>query len=421
MNSIQRSACACGCVLLLTATMAGISSLTDFTAPACYQSSDIAGGERSHGEKLLKGSLSFEYSNEHALYIKEEDGDREFFVVIDNGKKVVYRCSSNCSIAEANSSLYQIRQNVLDELKSIYRIDFSNAGVACKATGMRDARPAKLGELLSLSYALSRSVPSYLSKISPRSKSVSIVFLSQPFIYGSVANWTLDSTGSPIVNIEPSDTMDGVNLDRVLVHELAHNACYRLGWRAGVSETWGYFTQLGWKHFHNPVTGEFGWRILTTDGGSFKKISESKGWVRCNDSGQILAASGERVRRLYEAERLSSAEVSQLARVRPVSMYFPTPMEHFAEGMMMYRYSATTHRYLKEHCPALCDVVERADQAELDRTFGQGKYTRFADGTLRSLHDAEFGTSDAAYRKGVRLEIIDKRPPVGIFSPMFLP
>ncbi|MBY0549200.1 MAG: hypothetical protein K2W95_18140 [Candidatus Obscuribacterales bacterium] len=389
MGTAKRAACALCCALAVI----GASPLVSQDTNAFQSSTFLSEGLEQTDEKglpSLKVQLSCEYCADHALLIEEQQGQREYFIIQQNRKKVIYRTTVNSTQELDKQHLQGIREALALKLKERFSIDVEGNRLVGQNLSTRAnhiaIRQPKLGELLCLACALEQSAPSHLATVSPRSQGVPILFLKEPCIPGTAANWSIDpGTRSPVIKVEPADDEEfSGELERVLIHELAHNASYRLGWRPIGGESWKYFSRIGWSHFINSTTGEQGWRILTNDGFGYKRSQVTNEWVRCNASGQPLSESGTIVRRQYQAVRLSTRQVRDIAVVPPATTYFPNPMEHFAEGLMMYRYSQETRATLQEQFPSLYRIVKAADQEEIDRTFGKGKYTRDENGVLAS-------------------------------------
>lgn len=389
MGTVKRAACALCCALAVIGASPLVSQYTDAFQSSTFLSEWLEQNDQKAIPRL-NVRLSCEYCAEHALMVEEQQGQREYFIFQQNRKRVVYRTTSDSPQESDKQELQNLREALALKLKERFAIEVEGEtlvapNVSNRATRLAIRQP-KLGELLSLSCALEQSYPSHLAAVSARSHGVPILFLKEPCIPGSAANWSIDpQTKRPVIKVEPVDNSElSVELERVLIHELAHNSSYRLGWRPIGGEGWKYFSQIGWSYFTNSATGEQGWRILTTDGFGYKRSQVTNHWIRCNSSGQPLSETGATVRRQYEAARLTTRQVREIAIVPPSTSYFPNPMEHFAEGLMMYRYSKETRATLCEQFPALFQVVENADQEEIDRTFGKGRYTRDMNGLLVS-------------------------------------
>lgn len=342
----------------------------------------------------LINTLSCEWCNEHAVLITEQAGEREYFIILGNQRRTLLRTDSSVGIESDFQILAQLRDSLVRKLETDFKMDMS-----CSPSRGIDAaktRPAKLGELLALVSAVEKSYPSNLATCSIRSRSIPVIFLQEPYSIGAMATWSMDKSGRAVVRIEPGELLFPAELERAIIHELSHQACYRLGWRQDQDYCWKYFKRLGWQKFFNPSTGEQGYRILTKDGAGFKRSDILRCWVKCDTQGRPLSAENQICRQPY-AEQLLSAEMKVRALVEPATSYFPNPMEHMAEAMTLYRLSPFSRKYLEAEFPQLYRIVADADQEEIDKTFGHGNYVRTPNEKVASCYTLS-GPFDTAIR-----------------------
>lgn len=255
-------------------------------------------------------------------------------------------------------------EDAMRSLESTYGITIGRAGQKA-GFNFIDARyhiqcrqPSQL-ELTCLQEAIKKSGSAHRGR---GRTGIAIYFLTDPLCCGVLADWALDQNNRPAIFVEAAAKSN--ELEYIFLHELAHNSAYRMGFDPSCSENWHLSSKLGWTKFRNPDTNETGWFINLKDGTTYKKSSVSNDWVRVNGRGQPLNPAGVRVKRQIDAERCSRMEIMKQARVTPISSYFPTPMEVYAEGMAHYRQSEEKRALLKWHSPELFKIIEHEQQRE---------------------------------------------------------
>ena len=243
---------------------------------------------------------------------------------------------------------------------------------------LKQADEADLRELES---ALRHSEPSQLDK---RGRTgIPVYFLATNKALGTLGDWELSENGKPSIFVEPAQAHERP-LEEVLIHELAHNAEFRMGFDPANPGSWRIARQIGWHWAFNAQTGEGAWMLRSAENCQWWYSYDSlRGkWFRCNKNATPLDSDGEKVRRRCEAFFASNAEVRALAAVTPPSDYFTNPMEMFAEAIRLFRTSAATRRSLYACNPQLYELVRDQDQREIDKAFGKGLYIRTASGVL---------------------------------------
>lgn len=238
---------------------------------------------------------------------------------------------------------------------SISRQD-EKAGIYMKNANYKiSCREPSIIELEHLALALQKSKPAQRGKRA-RNLGVKFYFLRQPLCCGARADWSLDHTGRAAIFVEPEYSEK--ELTYTFIHELAHNSAYRLGYNIEDPSAWRMARRLGWTMFNNPDTGEQGWSIRLKNSHTYKKSSVFSSWVRVDGSGRPLDRSGMRVKRQSEAAQLTPFMIMQEAQVRPITTYFPNPMEVYAEGLAHYRASDSMRNFLAEQSPDLYQLIE---------------------------------------------------------------
>lgn len=239
------------------------------------------------------------------------------------------------------------------------------------------ARDPSLAELSSLEFALLRSVSARQS----RGSAIGIFFLNETCYGDRSATWTLDTSGKPIIIIEPGHAKLDDPLEHVLLHELAHDVMYRMGLNPDRAFEWDYAEILGWQRYFNPRTGERGWLIRSTEGEQvFYKLGKySQIWIKCDRDGQPLMRAPMK---MSVAAVPESDQVRDVAVVKPATDYFETPFEVMAEGLMLYQAGAETRKQLLSTSPRLHEIVRKFDDRGLNETLGRGVMMRRDDGVI---------------------------------------
>lgn len=296
------------------------------------------------------------------------------------------------------------------EITRHYQVTFSrNSEVAYKvytrdATGTRTrhklvCRAPTLEELLGIEAALKRADPSY--RAFAKSSSVKFYFLvSTDPDHGTAVAWFFprDKNGNPAVYFSPGFSAARLpteahaetageqrrnTVEAVTIHELAHNGQHNNGWH-DVERRSQIAAQLGWVEGADDQ-GNVCW-YLRSRGGELFRRGVSGVWLRCDSRGHYLDSHGA-VTDLLHAFRRSPSALRKIAAVRPVSLYFTTPAEMGAEGMLAFRLDRHHRGMLLRDCSRLYDFIKGEDEREIrwfygaDR-LGQPNVIRMPDGTL---------------------------------------
>ena len=324
------------------------------------------------------------------------------------------------SRAELEQQLQTLYENKISDLEKTFSVKIARFGTVNEtAYGQMHqtahavpVRSPKLGELYVLEYALEHSEPSQLMNFSRNPAGINIYFLDQknPF---TATEWGFNSAGKPAVFIEPRlGVTFGHTLEENVMHQLAHNSAYKLGWNPNESWNWPLAKKLGFEFSGKPHLTEFtlnghtrtigspgpyAWLLKTSEGFLYRNTQPDL-WIRCSkdlipldDMGKPVAAS--------KARKLSSDRIREYALVKPLSLDFPTPPEVFADALSMFRADRDSRAELLQISPILYKVVREHDQEELDKTYGKGNKVRAVDGTvteptlpiIREIRDLEEG------------------------------
>ena len=127
--------------------------------------------------------------------------------------------------------------------------------------------------------------------------------------------------------------------------------------------------------------------------------SKGTAWLTIKD-GQYVGADGKLTDDYKQAAQSSNDQVADQAQVRPVTYYFPSPVEEMAEGIASLRSSEATRRRMYELSPQLYAAARAYDDRELQNVYGtdasgQSLYLRRPDGTVTPRNAASQAALDA--------------------------
>lgn len=354
---------------------------------------DFSGGSASSNSAPTESSIEDRFG---VQMLKDSSSSHFYIVDIDGHDEMVLR--SLGSSGRDWPKLEFLEKKMEDNLSDNYGIKVGHNGefamVSPTSGGPAQqlrVRSANLAELYALKSALEHSVPSQLSNLTGKS-SVKVYFLVDWNNFGARADWGFDASKKPAIMVEPNPApfLRYSVLQEALIHEFGHNSAYRLGFDMDNCEGWRLVKPLGWKSFFNPRSGNVGFAIITRGGKLYRPLTYER-WIRCNGSGVALKEDGTSAYpRISQAQRLSTDEIREAAVIKPISSYFPNPMEMYAEGVSYFRRGEKYRKYLLDESPELYRLVKEQDQLELDKTYGKGKMVRYLNGSLiANLHDKQ--------------------------------
>ena len=358
------------------------------------------------------GADAVEFGVSNGILLEKRDGSYHYYLDGDSSKKLLFSTdASTDGLKEATAKLEELIQKKIESLEHDYKVRVAQQGEEVVRRWVQKddstwergpflkARKPTLKELVGVDMALWKSQPSQL--IDSASGGIKFYFLESEFYStGSAAYFVhRDKAGDPAVYFDPVMTkgkpileVDSEKLGKslqysieaVTIHELAHNGQKSMGWHDKAANYEKFASQIGWVSFEDPGTHETEWLLKGKDCEYFRRVRESSGkekvWVRVGLDGNPLTAEGLRADSISDAKKYSVAEVRDLAEVRPGTDYFVSPIEMFAEGMMLLRLGPKQRGELLTKSPALYRAVLSHDKAEILAAYGSNR-----DGSPRWL------------------------------------
>lgn len=362
-------------------------------APGLPQEKKVKAG--SAIEKLGRdfadsNGIDFDYKN-NKFHFKLKAG-REIALFVTDG--------SAAGLKDAETELSKLILKKIAELESTFKVSFSADNEVVEKQWVKNdkgewergaevkARLPRLDELYGIEAALYRAQPSHKAKDNP-ARGIKFYFLLDDLTKGErpLATYRSNRDGGPAIHYYPNSTKGRVVLERdaqfdptramghtyasieaLTMHEISHNHQYVIDWWTVIEKD--VADELGFVS-----TGE-GWAIKAKGKDKsgnrylYRKNDKTDKWARCDTTGKLIAGEPE----------LSSAEMRQNALNRPMTYYFPSPSETYAEGVMVLRLGGVYRGSLLAENPALYGVAKRLDQKEIDQIYGMNTYLDWESG-----------------------------------------
>ena len=244
-------------------------------------------------------------------------------------------------------------------------------------------RAPRLNELYGIEAALYRAQPSHMGK--DGGKPLKFYFLTDDLTKGErpLASWRANRNGRPAIHYYPG-SCDGRpilerdapfnpkaslghaygSIEALTLHEISHNHQNNIGW---------------WTDLQKDEADKFGFRDCGTDSDgnriwalkSTRKDSNGEPvYYRWNEKTSVYVACDETGNDIVGEPEISKSALRKIAAHRPMTYYFPSPSETYAEGVMVYRLGGVYRASLLKENPGLYKVVKRLDQKEIDNVYG---------------------------------------------------
>jgi hypothetical protein len=300
-----------------------------------------------------------------------------FYTIGEGGYRVPVLQTNETTIEGQYKALIQERDRLIADTEQKYGVDILTGGTRDMFGKTQTLRPPNLTELYVLRDSLQNSEPSQTKT----GKQLQIGYTVGDLPDGVLGVYT--EADQPSIIIGTNKQQDYGSRLLTLNHELAHSGQYN-----SMHSDKNYEDKLASASGYRNVNGM--WLIEGENPGEFyRTVSDQRlfEYVRVNEKGEMLRADGTVTTNLEEVKILKAEDVRNLARVRPVTEYFPTPVEANAEALAYYRTSEDRRWGLMMNDPELYDATKRLDQAEIDRKYGRNsdgssKYIRALTGEL---------------------------------------
>ncbi|CAN5691433.1 hypothetical protein BH10CYA1_BH10CYA1_04250 [soil metagenome] len=336
----------------------------------------------------------------------EKKGDQFVYHLKANGKDevVLNTEASLCGLRDGDTTLQQQIKSKELQLTADYHVQFCDEnenGYLRDTThpdlGYVKTRMPRLDELAGVEAALKHSAPAQLKENRSDTEGVKFYFLKEKAI-GAAAFYTTDSDGKAAVFMEPGkryptevgaqgDQVRG-SIQAVLTHELAHNSQHKTGWNDPETKA-AVAAKIGWVKSENSDEYYF----KDKQGHLFKNFETSPlkqpDYMQCNikgepvdEKGKVVDASKAKHLRGGDENDRSADTMFGNALVRPVTHYFPTPTEMFADGMQAFRLDQAHRANLLRESPLMYRACKQEDQKEISTVYGWGRMVRDTNGEL---------------------------------------
>lgn len=299
-----------------------------------------------------------------------------YYVIGDGGKRTEVLRTDETTIEGKYAALTAERDRLIADTEQKYGVDILTSGTRNQFEKTFTVRPPTISELHVLRDGLHNSQPSNLQS----GEQLKIGYIKGDFPDGVLAVYNQENPPSIFMGSNRHKNYGEQLL--TLNHELAHSGQYNM-----MEHNRNYEAELAAATGYRNVNGM--WLIEGENPGEFYRTAEGKlfEYVRVNERGEMLRADGTVTKNLEEVDLLTAENVRNRARVRPVTEYFPTPVEANAEALAYYRSNEDRRWAVIMNDPELYDATKRFDQAEIDRAYGRNqdgssKYIRGLNGSV---------------------------------------
>jgi hypothetical protein len=304
---------------------------------------------------IEKQALAFAADNGVSVQIAKG----KLFFKLKAGKEIALFTTdaSADGLKSAQTQLSALVDKKMSELTSTFGVKFSEADEVVDKQWVKNekdewvrgvevkARLPHLNELYGIEAALYRAQPSHKAR-APSKDALKFYFLTDDLTKGErpLATYSSSRNGGPGICFYMGSTAGRVVIERdakfdptlsmghgyasieaLTLHEISHNHQHVMDW---------------WTSVEKDVAEEFGF-VKAGDGWAIKAKDKDKSgahllyrrrekdhkWYRCDGDGKPIDGQPE----------LTGSEMRKVALNRPMTYYFPTPSETYAEGLMIYR------------------------------------------------------------------------------------
>jgi hypothetical protein len=329
----------------------------------------------------LTGSKWLEATGvQHSLVMKDGKPQYQYFVRTYQGDQgdPIQILTSDKAPDQAEPLIRNWRDEKMTKMEQLFKISISRDGttetVKDIAPNPFAVRSPEVYELLALEKAFFSGQPHSIN--THNGKPLSIVFPEK--VSTTIADAYFEKegskTGAPMIVFEPTERTFS-RFYEVALHELAHNEYYLMLNRAPETQN-QLLRELGWQ----PARNAPAWLIQGRDGYLYASDFPNRQFLRVNDQGQLLDASGNRLVDRSKQVAIGYFEMKEFAREHPATDYFPSEREMAAEALSQFRATDLTRARFYQNDISQYAAVKAYDQFVIDNAYG-----RKSDGTSQFI------------------------------------
>ncbi len=359
-------------------------------------------------QEAAAGSLKEQaqlFAKNNGIECAQEKGKFVFKLKAEKLKTLFSVSADKDGLDKANELLAGLVRDKRNGLRTTFGVMFSSAVEVVDQQWVKNdegewvrgkdvlARLPRLNELYGIEAALYRAQPSHGAP--GGSGAIKFIFLTDDLTKGErplasyrsshkgggpVIFYYLGSCdGRPVLErdypFDPTSDLGHAyrSIEALTLHEVAHNQQRRVGWYSTYESR--YAGDLGYVDCGQDDDGYTIWAYKSSskDADSNYKLyrkADSGKWFQCDRSGGKIADTAE----------LTNAQMRKISLKRPMTYYFPSPTEIYAEGLMILRLGGEYRASLLAENPSLYQVVKRLDQEEIDAAYGKVYYYQWREG-----------------------------------------
>lgn len=381
-----------GLVALGGSSPARASHHRDDTCPGFQRPGASADADDKTLSELERSARKF--ANENGISVKFENGRFVFSLTAGKEIRLFSTDATQDGLKSAVDKLKKLVDAKAKDLRDNFDVEFTTEREVVDKQWFKNdkgeweqgqdvvARAPRLNELYGIEAALYRAQPSQKAK--GGGKGIKFYFLTDDLTKGErpLASWRANRDGRPAIHFYPGSTERPVlerempfdptrtmghgygSIEALTLHEISHNHQNVVGWWSDLEKDEA--EKYGFRDCGTDKDGNRIWAVKSTktdsNGNPIYYRSNSSGtYTACDENGKDIAGEPEIFR----------STLRKIAAHRPMTYYFPSPSETYAEGVMIYRLGGVYRASLLKENPALYEVVKRIDQKEIDLIYGE--------------------------------------------------
>lgn len=349
--------------------------------------------EKSESAISLESRERFEQANN--IEIRQNRGTFSYY--LRNSTQELFQTKSiEKGLLDAQQKLDSMRDELKRELEAKYKVSFAEPGETIEKqrytaeSNQRGkavhSRQAQYFELTGIAAALEKVGPTALTD--DKVRGVKIYFPEEKLILDldSMATYQRDKNNRPSIylyqnkieyatekdlpehlrRLPAADTSRPETLEGAIVHEYGHHQLDKLGFtEKQAKET--LFNAMGWVYSEKLDEWLLRGKDQDQDGNyaTYRFLSSGlfSTWDRWSVDKGPINAEGAKVP-AGEHQRLTEAQMREVAAVTPFSWYFQNPEETYAEAYRYYKLDPDSKAQLKRVSPKLYEIVDSNSKSE---------------------------------------------------------